>query len=48
MITRDNLLRSMELANDVANDKTGLADCFIQSNRMRELVSALADRKSVV
>ncbi|KAG9627278.1 hypothetical protein KCV04_g11505, partial [Aureobasidium melanogenum] len=42
MISRDNLLRSMELANDVANDKTGLAECFMESRRMRELVVAFA------
>ncbi|KAI5205382.1 hypothetical protein E4T39_03096 [Aureobasidium subglaciale] len=42
MISRDHLLRSMELANDVANDKTGLAECFMESNRMRELVVAFA------
>ena len=34
MISRDHLLRSMELANDVANDKTGLAECFMESGRM--------------
>lgn len=48
MITRDNLLRSMELANDVANDKTGLADCFMHSNRMRELVGALARSSEIM
>jgi nuclear pore complex protein Nup107 len=42
MISRDHLLRSMELANDVANDKTGLAECFMESGRMRELVIAFA------
>lgn len=42
MISRDHLLRSMELANDVANDKTGLAECFMESQRMRELVIAFA------
>jgi nuclear pore complex protein Nup107 len=42
MISREHLLRSMELANDVANDKTGLAECFIESGRMRELVIAFA------
>jgi nuclear pore complex protein Nup107 len=42
MISREHLLRSMELANDVANDKTGLAECFIEAGRMRELVLAFA------
>jgi nuclear pore complex protein Nup107 len=42
MISRDHLLRSMELANDVANDQTGLAECFIEAGRMRELVLAFA------
>lgn len=42
MISRDHLLRSMELADDVANDKTGLAECFMESHRMRELVIAFA------
>jgi hypothetical protein len=42
MISRDHLLRSMELANDVANDKTGLAECFLQVGRMRELVISFA------
>ncbi|KAI5274228.1 hypothetical protein E4T47_02796 [Aureobasidium subglaciale] len=48
MISRDHLLRSMELANDVANDKTGLAECFMESNRMRELVVAFAQSSEIM
>lgn len=48
MISREHLLRSMELASDVANEKTGLAESFVQANRMRELVTALAHSSEIM
>lgn len=48
MITRDHMLRSMELSTDVADAKTGLAECFLDGSRMRELVISLARASKIM
>ena len=42
MLSRQNLVRSMDLAALVADEKSGLAACFVRAGRMAELVRALA------
>ena len=42
MITRDNLIASMELSVTVARQDLGLAEVFVKAGRMGELVSSLA------
>ena len=42
MISRENLVKSMDLAALVADEASGLAECFVQAGRMAELVQAFA------
>ena len=48
--TREHLLQALELANVIAaEENAALADCFIKTNRMGELVNAFAlDSKSLL
>ncbi|GAB7350888.1 hypothetical protein MBLNU459_g1404t1 [Dothideomycetes sp. NU459] len=48
MISRDSLMRSMELANMVADEKNGLAEAFVEAGRMRELVTAFARSSEIM
>lgn len=48
MISRDSLMRSMELATIVADEKNGLADAFLDAGRMRELVTAFARSSEIM
>lgn len=42
MISRDHLMRSMDLATIVANGKNGLADAIIKAGRMKDVVASFA------
>ena len=41
-LSRDLLLKGMDLAAHVANDESGLAACFVAADRMAELVDTFA------
>ena len=41
-MSRDNLLECMELAATIAEKGSDLAACFVNANRMKELVEAFA------
>ncbi|KAI9722347.1 MAG: hypothetical protein M1812_001819 [Candelaria pacifica] len=41
-LSRENLLRSMDLATVIAAEDSDLAPCFIAAGRMKELVAAMA------
>lgn len=42
LISRENLVESMELSVCVADDELHLAECFVDSGRMRELVTSFS------
>lgn len=42
LISRQNLIASMDLSVKVANEENGLAETFIKAKRMRELVTSFA------
>ncbi|EME48757.1 hypothetical protein DOTSEDRAFT_142100 [Dothistroma septosporum NZE10] len=42
IITRNNLVQSMDLSVAVANEQNGLTDCFLEARRMKELVTSFA------
>ena len=41
-VTRDYLLKSMDLAASIAAESTDIADCFMAAGRMTELVTTFA------
>lgn len=42
LISRQNLIASMDLSIKVANENSGLAEVFVKAKRMRELVTSFA------
>lgn len=42
LISRQNLIASMDLSVKVANEENGLAEIFVKAKRMRELVTSFA------
>jgi nuclear pore complex protein Nup107 len=43
LISRDNLIQSMDLSTTIAQENNHIAECFIQARRMRELVTSFAE-----
>jgi nuclear pore complex protein Nup107 len=43
LISRDNLIQSMDLSTTIAQEDNNIAECFIQARRMRELVTSFAE-----
>lgn len=43
LISRDNLIQSMDLSTTIAQDQNNIAECFVQAKRMRELVMSFAE-----
>lgn len=48
VISRDELLTSMDLATIVASERSGLAEAFVKSGRMSELVKAFAETSKIM
>ena len=48
MISRDELLTSMDLASIVANERFGLTEAFVEAGRMKELVRSFAETSKVM
>lgn len=48
MISRDELLTSMELSTVIANDASGLAKTFVETKRMKELVRSFAETSKIM
>lgn len=43
LISRDNLIESMDLSTTIARDGSYIAECFVRAKRMRELVTSFAE-----
>ena len=48
MISREELLTSMDLSTVIANDSTGLAKTFVEARRMKELVRSFAETSKIM
>lgn len=43
LISRDNLIESMDLSTTIAQENSHIAECFVKARRMRELVTSFAE-----
>ena len=48
MISRDELLTSMDLSTIIANERSGLTEAFVEAGRMRELVRGFAESSKIM
>lgn len=48
MISRDELLTSMDLATVIADEQSGLGESFVKAGRVKELVRSFAETSKIM